>query len=125
MGYPDIERARESQAAIRRIVDAHAGPGADLRALRRMVDLCRELSESVDDDYCREKIRAIAEYSAELLSQAEHRTRGALSGVDFLRQQIRAALELLQSRLYSLEQARRYGQAFIHAGFGAIHAAKR
>ena len=125
MGYPDIDRASNGQQALRRIIDAYAGPGADLRALRRVVDLCREVQDAIEDDYCREKIRSVAEYSAELLSQAEHRTRGALSGVDFLRQQIRAALELLQSRLYSLEQARRYGQAFIHAGFGAIHAAKR
>ena len=72
-----------------------------------------------------EKIRAIAEYSAELLSQAEHRARGPLSGIDFLRSQIRGALELLQSRLYSLERARRFGQQFAHAGFGAIHAIKR
>ena len=125
MGYPDIDRAREGQAALRRIVDAYAGPGADLRALRRVVDLCRDVQDAVEDDYCREKIRAIAEYSAELLSQAEHRARGALSGVEFLRQQIRAALELLQSRLYSLEQGRRFGQTFVNAGFGAIHAAKR
>ena len=125
MGYPDIDRARDSQQALRRIVDAYVGPGADLRALRRVVDLCREVQDAIEDDYCRAKIRTIAEYSAELLSQAEHRARGAISGIDFLRQQIRGALELLQSRLYSLEQGRRFGQAFINAGFGAIHAAKR
>jgi hypothetical protein len=125
MGYPDIDRAREGQQALRRIVDAYVGPGADLRALRRVVDLCREVQDAIEDDYCREKIRTIAESSAELLSQAEHRARGAISGIDFLRQQVRAALELLQSRLYSLEQGRRFGLAFIHAGFGAIHAAKR
>lgn len=125
MGYPDIDRARDGQQALRRIIEAYAGPGADLRALRRVVDLCRQVQDAIEDDYCREKIRAIAEYSAELLSQAEHRARGAIPGVDFLRQQIRAALELLQSRLYSLEQGRRFGQAFINAGFGAIHAAKR
>ena len=125
MGYPDIDRAREGQQALRRVIDAYAGSGADLRALRRVVDHCREVQDAIEDDYCREKIRTIAEYSAELLSQAEHRTRGALSGVDFLRQQIRAALELLQSRLYSMERARRFGQAFLNAGFGAIHAAKR
>ena len=125
MGYPDIDRAREGQQALRRIVDAYVGPGADLRALRRVVDLCREVQDAIEDDYCREKIRTIAESSAELLSQAEHRARGAISGIDFLRQQVRAALELLQSRLYSLEQGRRFGQTFINAGFGAIHAAKR
>ena len=125
MGYPDIDRASERQQALRRIIESYAGPGADPRALRRVVDLCREVQDAIEDDYCREKIRAIAEYSAELLSQAEHRARGAISGVEFLRQQIRAALELLQSRLYSLEHARRLGRQFLTAGFGAIHAAKR
>lgn len=125
MGYPDIERAREGQAALRRIVEGHAGPGADLRALRRVIDLCRELGDAVDDDYCREKVRSVSEYAAELLSQGEHRARGALSGVDFLRQQIRGALELLQSRLYSLERARRLGQPFGRAAFQPEHAFKR
>lgn len=128
MGYPDIDRAREGQQALRRIIDAYAGQGTDLRALRRVVDLCREVQDAIEDDYCREKIRVIAEYSAELLSQAEHRARGQIPGVEFLRQQVRSALELLQSRLYSLEQRRRFGLKFgqaLHAGFGAIHAAKR
>ena len=110
MGYSDIERAREGQAALRRIIDGYVGPGADRRALRRVVDLCGELADAVNDDYCRAKVHSIAEYAAELLSQAEPRARGAIPGVDFLRQQIRGALELLQSRLYSLEHARRYGQ---------------
>src|SRR5437588_10320047 len=94
MGYPDIERARDGQAALRKIIEAYAGPGADLRALRRVVDLCREVQDAIEDDYCREKIRAIAEYSAELLSQAEHRARGPLSVLEFLRQPNSRALEL-------------------------------
>jgi hypothetical protein len=118
MGYPDIQRAREGQAALQRIIQAHAGTGADLRALRRVVDLCRDVGEAIDDDYCREKVRAIAECSAELLSQDQHRARGAIAGVDFLRQQIRGALELLESRLYSLERVRRFGQqAFARTTF--------
>ncbi len=79
MGYPDIERARDGQAALRRIIEDYAGPGVDSRALRRVVDLCREVQDAIEDDYCREKVRAIAEYSAELLSQAEHLARGARS----------------------------------------------
>jgi len=110
MGYPDIERAREGQAALRRIFDGYTGSRADLRALRRVVDLCTDVSDAIEDDYCRDKVRAVAEYGAELLSQREPRARGSMSGADFLRQQIHAALELLQSRLYSLERARRYGQ---------------
>ena len=126
MGYPDIDRAREGQAALGRIIAAHAGPGPDLRALRRVVDLCRDLGEAVEDDYCRDKVRALAEYAAELLSQSELRPRGAVPGAEFLRQQIRSALELLQSRLYSLERARRYGErSFARALFGAPHAFKR
>jgi hypothetical protein len=126
MGYPDIERARAGQAALARVIDGYAGEGADLRALRRVVDLCRELAEAIEDDYCQEKVRVVAEFSAELLSRAEHRARGALSGVEFLRQQIRGALELLQSRLYSLERARRHGQMeMARAAFGAAQALKR
>jgi len=126
MGYPDIDRAREGQAALGRIIAAHAGPGPDLRALRRVVDLCRDLGEAVEDDYCRDKVRALAEYAAELLSQSELRPRGAVPGAEFLRRQIRGALELLQSRLYSLERARRYGeQTLARAMFGAPHAFKR
>lgn len=119
MGYPDIQRAREGHAALRRIIAAYAGDGADLRALRRVVDLCRDVSDSIEDDYCREKVRAVAEFSAELLSTGQPRARGAVAGVDFLRQQIHAALELIESRLYSLERARRFGlQAFTRAAFG-------
>jgi hypothetical protein len=126
MGYPDIERARERQAALGRIIAAHAGPGPDLRALRRVVDLCRDLGDAVDDDYCREKVRALAEHAAELFSHGEPRPRGALPGAEFLRQQIRGGLELLQSRLYSLERARRYGeQTFARGMLGARHAFKR
>jgi hypothetical protein len=119
MGYPDIQRAREGQSALSRIVQAHAGDRADLRALRRVVDICGEMSAAVDDAYCREKVRLVAEYAAELLSQDQHRARGAMPGGDFLRQQIRGALELLESRLYSLERVRRFGQqAFARAAFG-------
>ena len=53
MGYPDIERARAGQAALARVVDGY-GEGADLRALRRVVDISRDLAEAVDDEYCRE-----------------------------------------------------------------------
>jgi len=126
MSYPDIERARAGQAALQRIVDGYAGPGADLRALRRVVDLCDELADALEDAYCREKVRVVAEYAAELLSQGEHRARGAIPGAEFLRRAIRGALELVQSRLYSIERARRHGeQALARAVSGAAHALKR
>ena len=123
MGYPDIDRARDGQAALRRVVEGYAGQGGDTRALRRVVDLCRDLADAVDDDYCRDKVRAVAEFAAELLSWGEPRPRGALSGGEFLRQQIRAALELLESRLYSLEARRRAAQ--LGRTLFAEHALKR
>lgn len=119
MGYPDIELARSRQASLRRVVDEHAGPGADPRRLRRVLALCRELCDAVDDRYCREKVLAVEECAAELLSLGEHRSRGALPGAEFLRAQIRSALELVQSRLYSLERARRHGQLSLRRGLTA------
>lgn len=109
MAYTDLEEARRHHAALKSLIERHAGDAADLRALRRAVDLCRGAAEAVDDAYCREKIRLAAEYAAELLSRGEHARwrRHAVSGVDYLKQQALGALELFQSRLYSLEAMRR------------------
>jgi hypothetical protein len=109
MGYADLEEARRHHAALKRLIERHAGDAADLRALRRAVDLCRGAAEAVNDAYCREKIRLAAEFAAELLAHAEHARwrRDSVSGVDFLKQQALNALELFQSRVYSLETMRR------------------
>ena len=68
MGYPDIELARSRQARIARLIDEHAVPAADPRRLRRVLALCEELCEAVEDAYCRGKVRAVEECAAELLS---------------------------------------------------------
>ncbi len=109
MSYADLEAARRHHAALKLVIARHAGEAADPRALRRVVDLCRSFSEAVDDEYCSEKIRLVAEYAAEMLSYSEHRkwNRAATSGADFLKQQIANALELLDSRLYSMAVIRR------------------
>jgi len=109
MGYADLEEARRHHAALKSLIERHAGDAADLRALRRAVDLCRGASEAVNDAYCREKIRLAAEFAAELLSHHEHAKwrRDAVSGIDFLKQQALNALELFESRVYSLESMRR------------------
>jgi hypothetical protein len=111
MAYSDIEFARTRHALVRHVIDQHEGPAADPRRLRRVLALCRELCEAIDDDYCRRKMLAVEEYAAELLSAGEHRPRGTVPGAQFLRQRIAEALELVQSRLYSLERVRRYGEA--------------
>lgn len=98
--YPDIDEARSHHAGLRQIVDRHVGEAADFRALRRVLELCRKAGAAVDDGYCRDKLRLVEDFSAEMFSRGEHR-------VQFLKQQILAALELFNSRLYSLEARRR------------------
>jgi len=100
----DLEAARKHHSALKLILMRHVGSSADFRALRRVVDLCRSLSEALDDEYCREKVGLVVEYAAEMLSHNEHHHRW---GVDFLKRQIGDALELIDSRLYSLEFTRR------------------
>jgi hypothetical protein len=100
MLHADLETARSLHSALKLILMRHVGSNADFRALRRVVDLCRGLSETLEDEYCREKVALVAEYAAEMLSHNEHHHRW---GVDFLKRQIGDALELIDSRLYSLE----------------------
>lgn len=108
MGHHDLDEARAHAAALRRIV-RQAGDGPDLRSLRRVDELSREAAAAVDDGYCREKLRQAVEFAAEMLAHGEHRRwgRGPVSGLEFLRRRALDALELFQSRLYSLELMRR------------------
>jgi signal transduction protein with GAF and PtsI domain len=107
--YPDIEEARGLHALLKQIVDRHEGASADYRALRRALDLCRRAFAAVEDRYCRDKLRIIEDFAAELFTHADHGKwqRETMSGGEFLRQQILGALELFDSRLYSLEAVRR------------------
>jgi len=86
-------------AALKLIVERHAG-AADYRALRRVLELCRRATAAIDDRYCRDKLRLVEDFAAEMLSRGEQRAQ-------FLQRQILNALELLHSRLYSLEALRR------------------
>jgi hypothetical protein len=115
----DPDLAGRHQAALQRLIDEHTAGGTDPRRLRRALALCRELAASLDDEYCRRKVLVVEECAAELFSTAEPRARGNLSGVDFLRGRIREALELVQSRLYSLERARRFGHPVPARGLAA------
>lgn len=97
--YPDIDEAREHHAALKEIVD-HAGAGSDYRALRRVLELCRRAAAAIEDSYCRDKLRLVEDFAAEMLSREGAREQ-------FLKQQILGALELFHSRLYSMESMRR------------------
>jgi phytoene dehydrogenase-like protein len=107
--YPDIDAARGHHALLKQIVDRHPGAATDYRALRRVLELCRRAAAAVDDRYCRDKLRLIEDFAAEMFSHSEHGKwdRDSISGAQFLKQQILDALELFNSRLYSLEAVRR------------------
>jgi len=98
--YSDIEEARSHHDLLRQIVERHAAAATDYRALRRVLDLCRRATGAIDDRYCRDKLRLVEDFAAEMFCHGEQRTQ-------FLRQQILDALELFHSRLYSLEILRR------------------
>ena len=99
MPYSDIDDARAHHAALRQLVVRHAGP-ADWRALQRVLQLCRCAAAAIEDGYCRDKLRLVEDFAAEMFSRGESRTQ-------FLRQRILDALELFGSRLYALEIVRR------------------
>jgi hypothetical protein len=107
--YSDLDEARAHQASLRQLVDRHTGAGSDFRALRRVLDLCRRAADAIDDRYCRDKLRLVEDFAAEMFAHAEHVKwqRESMSGADFLKQQIVGALELFSSRLYSIEMLRR------------------
>jgi hypothetical protein len=109
MQTTDLEAARRHHKALKQLFIAHTGEAADLRGLRRVLTLCDAASMAIQDDYCREKLRLVGEYAAEMLGRGDHAKWGqdSLSGVAFLRQQVLNALDLLASRLYSLEALQR------------------
>jgi len=104
----NMAEARWLHAALREFFARHAGASPDFRALGRVLALCEAAARAVDDAYCRDRLRIITEYAAEMLSQRDHSRwgRDSVSGAEFLRQQILNALELFASRLYSLEALR-------------------
>ncbi|HEX6267051.1 MAG TPA: hypothetical protein VFZ81_09160 [Burkholderiales bacterium] len=109
MPITNLEAARRHHKALKQFFASRTGEAADLRALRHVLTLCDAASAAVDDDYCREKLRVVGEYAAEMLGHGDRARwgRDPASGAEFLRQQVLNALELLASRLYSLEALRR------------------
>lgn len=105
----DLDQARSHHAMLRQLIEGHSGAAIDFRALRRALDLCRRAAEAIDDRYCREKLRLVEDFAAEMFSHGEHDKwqRESVSGAEFLKSQILSALELYHSRLYSIEMLRR------------------
>jgi hypothetical protein len=108
----DLDVARQYHGALTQLFGRYEGDRSDHRALRRVLALCEDAAQALDDDYCRQKLRLVSDYTAELLSASGHAKwgRDTHSGAEFLRQQVLNALELYASRLYSLEALRRAGK---------------
>jgi hypothetical protein len=117
--YSDLDEARAHHAQMRQIVDRHTGAASDFRALSRVLDLCRRAAAAIDDRYCRDKLRLVEDFAAEMFAHSEHLKwdRDSVSGAQFLKQQMLDALELFSSRLYSMELRRRTAA---RAGLGKI-----
>jgi hypothetical protein len=113
--YDDLDRARSQLAALKELFARHSGE-ADARALRWLTPLCRDAA--IDDEYCRDKLAKVEELGAEMFSYGGARR----FGTDFLRQQVLNALELLESRLYSIGLLRRsYGRRALSISGVEIH----
>ena len=95
----DLDLARQQLESLKELFARHSGE-ADARALRWLVALCREVG--IDDEYCRSKLAAVEDLGAEMFTHGGHRRFSA----DSLRQRILDALELFESRLYSLAMLR-------------------
>ena len=108
MTTSNVAEARRLHAALRDFFVRHSGALPDFRGLARVLGLCEAAARTVDDAYCRERLRIAGEFASEMLSKRDHSRWGSdsTSGVEFLRQQILNALELYVSRLYSLEALR-------------------
>lgn len=109
MPTKDLDAARRHHLALKQILARHRGGAPDPRALRRVLALCEAAGAATGDPYCLEKLRLVGEYASEMLAHADHDKWGSdsLPGTEFLRQQVLNALELLASRLYSLEALQR------------------
>lgn len=112
MSYSDLDDARKQHAALLEIIIHNPGGWSDRTSLGRIVELCRAARSAIDDLGCRETVRLIAEYAADLFSEQAHRKwdRGSMSGADFLRLEIVRALHSFNHRLTEIEAARKGGE---------------
>ena len=98
--YDEIDLAQRQLASLKELFARHSGE-ADARALRWLVALCR--GTGIDDEYCRSKLATVEELGAEMFTHGGHRHFSP----EYLRQRILDALELFESRVYSLGLLRR------------------
>ena len=117
--YKDIRQVREHYAALRDLIAQAAGGRADVATRAKVTVLCEAAIAALDDLECRQRMRAVDRYAAELFSDDQHQKwdREHMAGAAYLRLQILIALEAVNTRLFVLEALRDRGpQAASEAG---------
>ena len=96
MPTTDLDAARRHHRALKQFfISSAPGEAPDLRALRRVLTLCDAASAAARDEYCRDKLRLVSGYAAEMLGRGDHGRWGcdSMTGSEFLRQQVLNALD--------------------------------
>ena len=106
--YKDIRQVREHYAALRDLIAQALGGRDDVATRAQVSVLCEAAIATLDDGECRQRLRAVDRYAAELFSDDQHRKwdREHMSGAAYLRLQILIALEAVNTRLFFLEALR-------------------
>lgn len=106
--FRDLKEVRDYYATLRELFIQNPGgwDDADLRA--KVEGLCSAGIAALDDDECREWLRAVRIEARDLFSRDRHLkwTRKSTTGADYLRLKILFALEALNTRLRSIETLR-------------------
>ena len=104
----DIRKLREHYATLRDLVAQNPGGREDAVTLGNVSVLCEAAIAALQDPECRQHLRLVDQYAAQLFSAEEHRNwdRPNMTGADYLRLQILIALEAVNTRLLSLSARR-------------------
>ncbi len=106
--YKDLGEVRAHYAALRDLIAANPGGGEDAATLGNVSVLCEAAIAALEDPECRQRLRLVDQYAADLFSSGEHRKwdRARMTGADYLRLQILIALEGVNTRLFFLSAMR-------------------
>ena len=108
MAYTDLNQVRECYARLRELVIQKTGGWEDVESRTKVERLCEAAMEALDDNECRQRLRAVQVQAAELFSREGHLKwkRRNMSGADYLRLQILIALEAVNTRLFFIDTVR-------------------
>jgi hypothetical protein len=106
--YTDIRQVREHYAALRDLIAQNPGGREDAATLGNVSVLCEAAIAALEDPECRQRLRLVEQYAADLFSVEGHRKwhRPQMPGADYLRLQMLIALEGVNTRLFFLSAMR-------------------